>query len=185
MAKRSSGNVGVAGDVYPDKETLHPSDPDGNPEGLAPDDTRDTEADPTPNTQEAAEANPGKGLLDQFEVSDPPAPARGPGRTPNPRTIAARDFLKAHPNQFVKVGIYSKAGSVPEMLRVIDGKRVVTRWVPTDDGQFTLHMKLTNEDYVKRVHKKRATPSVDSESTTDGVEHEDAVQAEQEAQPTA
>jgi len=183
---RSTGSRGVAGDVNPDTETIHPSDPDGNPAGLARDDTRDTEADPTPNTQEAAEKNPESGIPDEFVIEDPPEGTNRGGRTPNPRNLQARTFVRSHPGKFIRVGVYEKKVQIPEILRVIDGMKVVTQWANEKDndgnatGRFLLYLKLTDQPYVKRERKPRTAPSVDPTATTAGMEHEDGAALEDE-----
>lgn len=162
---RKRGDSGVAGDVYPDDENIHPVDPDGDPAGLAPDDTRDTEADPTPNTMTAARRVRQAGILDDYVIEEPPAKNR-PVRGIDSRTAGAVDFLKAHPGKFVKVGVYSNPSSIPARLKSIDGNKVVASWTKettVDDdgneqetGRFLLYLKLTDQPYVKRTNRRTA-----------------------------
>lgn len=168
--RKIRGGEGVAGDVYPDEENIHPADPDGNPEGLAVDDTRDTEADPTPNTMEAAARNRAKGLLDEFTVSEPPPGKRGGRQGLDARTQAAIDFLRGHPGQFVLVGQYSNKGAIPEPLRQIDGNRVEGRWadVEGEESRFNLHLKLTDQPYVRRTRQSAQRESGDPGSAMVG-----------------
>lgn len=164
MAK-TRGGLGVAGDVYPDEENVHPVDPDGDPAGLAPDDTRDTEADPTPNTMEAAKRNRAAGILDEFVIADAPPTRRGGRQGVDAKTQRAIDFLRAHPGQSVIVGQYSNKGAIPEALRSIDGNRVRGAWAAVEDEngdavsppRFNLHLTLTDQPYERRTRAKKSS----------------------------
>lgn len=172
---------------------LHPVGVAGDPEATNP-----HEADPTPNTMKAARS---AGIMvETFSVVGDRPPKRSGvgarGRQLNDSTVAALQYLRQHPGEYCRVGVWEKPGAPTPRLQwagfhqdengnliapdakgekenLPDSydvrKRIAYTYSPNDEGKFDLLLCLTDEDYQepkRRGPRNKATEDINTTTTS-------------------
>jgi len=189
MAASNQELPGEASDSQGLDSELHPVGVAGDPEATNP-----HEADPTPNTMKAARS---AGIQTEVfaVVGDRPARRNGSvarGRQLNDSTVAALQFLRQHPGEYCKVGVWNKPGAPTPRLQWMgftaneDGslvspsaedeksnlpdsydvrKRIAYTYRENDEGKYDLLLCLTDEDY-QEPKKRQTKPATEDINTT-------------------